>query len=432
RGVDDDRDGVQGEDPLQDLNADGLITWMRYKDPEGTWLPDPTDGRAMVEADTSEGERGEWKLVREARDLDGDDEVGEDGALNAVVNHNFSAGWEEHQDEVGLWPGDEPEVRGLMEFVLAHKNLVQAVVYGEQGNLVKAPDSVADDAPAKMRVPVWGIRKSDATALERIAERYRDLTENETEGAVMQPGSFQRWAYEHRGLLVACAQPWGLPLEVEQDEGADEDSDSDTSEEAEEPEEAEEVEEVEEVEEADPSDDAKNLAWIDANPAEAWRFDAWESFEHPELGTVEIGGFAPFARTEPTADERADLAAKHFEWFLTLADDLPMLEIARFEKEQLGEGVWRVELVLENTGRSALQTRSMEMTRTVRPAKVALVLPEGASILAGQVQSTVQNLDPVDGRFEQTWLVLASASTDIRIEIDTDHAGDLAAIAEVK
>src|SRR5690606_32922390 len=40
-GVDNDRDGRNGEDDVADVDGDGVVAWMRYEDPEGTWIVDP-------------------------------------------------------------------------------------------------------------------------------------------------------------------------------------------------------------------------------------------------------------------------------------------------------------------------------------------------------------------------------------------------------
>ena len=92
-GIDNDRDGRSGEDPASDVNGDGYVTRMRVRDPEGTWRSDATDSRIMVEADRAKGERGEWKVYDESRDLDGDDTPGED-APDIRMDRNFASGWE--------------------------------------------------------------------------------------------------------------------------------------------------------------------------------------------------------------------------------------------------------------------------------------------------------------------------------------------------
>ena len=63
-GVDDDRDGRQGEDPPSDVNGDGMITWIRVEDPEGAWREDPSDPRVLVEAD-----RAKWCSREGLREL---------------------------------------------------------------------------------------------------------------------------------------------------------------------------------------------------------------------------------------------------------------------------------------------------------------------------------------------------------------------------
>lgn len=50
------------EDPLVDVDGDGVIVAMRRKDPAGEWLIDAPDPRAMRMADASRGERGEYVL----------------------------------------------------------------------------------------------------------------------------------------------------------------------------------------------------------------------------------------------------------------------------------------------------------------------------------------------------------------------------------
>ena len=162
RGVDNDRDGRSGEDGPSDVNGDGMIVSMRVLDPEGTWILDPTDARALVEADPKKGERGQYKLHVEGRDADGDERVAEDPARDTQLNRNFSSGWNEHAAHSGLFPSDEPEVQALMEFVLQLEDLALVVCYGGPDNLVGEPETVKDDAPLRMRVPPAGILQSDA------------------------------------------------------------------------------------------------------------------------------------------------------------------------------------------------------------------------------------------------------------------------------
>ena len=214
-GVDDDRDGREGEDPPSDVNGDGLITHMRVLDPDGTWREDPTDERVLVEADRDKGEVGRWKLYTEGRDLDGDEEIAEDDVAEARVDKNFASGWEHHTAQAGLFPTDEPETRALCEFVMARPNLVLVLTYDGRDNLVEKPASVPDDAPPVKRVPKEGVLESDAKLIEEIGSRYRDATGSEAKSTDDDAGTFARWVYDHRGVLALETRLWFVMPVVE-------------------------------------------------------------------------------------------------------------------------------------------------------------------------------------------------------------------------
>jgi hypothetical protein len=446
-GIDDDRDGRQGEDPPSDVDGDGFITQIRLEDPEGEWIADPTDARILIKADRSKGERGQWKLHTEGRDLDGDERVAEDAALNARVERNFPAGWKEHDGSAGLFPGDEPEVRGLIEFILAHPEIAMVVIYDAIDNLVETPKGIEDEARSVKLVPPSGVRESDVKYLKELGKRYREGTGSEAKSSSGDDaGSFQRWCYEFRGLWTLASVLWDMPIEAppeEPDAGEDTpqgDAEGDIAEEAaaegEEGDAAEnqleQEDENEKSKEPEPSVDAKRLRWVDAvDPA---RFDPWEAFEHPELGSVQIGGFAPFARFEPPADAWEELAGEHLEYVVSLGDKLARISFAECTREELGEGVWRVTAVLENGGLLPFLSRSARNTRSTRPGRLQLELPDGATLLGGRVQSLVSEIEGSGGRHETTWLVLApeKLADGIRVVFDSDHAGQAQATPKVK
>jgi hypothetical protein len=433
-GVDNDRDGRSGEDGPTDVDGDGLVTWMRVLDPEGTLREDPIDGRVLVEAERDKGEVGRWKLHVESRDLDGDEEPGEDAPGDTRVDRNFPAGWEAHGEHSGVFPTDEPEVRALCEFVMARKNLVLVVSYDGLDNLVGEPESVKDDAPSVKRIPPEGVLESDAGLLAELGRRYREVTGNDTKSDAPDEGTFARWCYDHRGLTVLSAVLWDLPTEAPEPEEdvADEEEPAQAEEPAGDEPEPDQLDQAgEEEDAAEPSQDAKHLRWVDG-AGESWRFVDWKPFDHPELGPVEIGGFAPYARLEPPRDAWDDLAGRHFEWFVGLGELLPRVMLAECTREEVGDGVWRVEAVLENDAFLPLLSRSARRTRTTRPARVTLHLPEGATLLAGDPQGLVRDLPGSGGRATFTWLVHGPGGAEVGVSVDTDHAGEVYAAAEVK
>ena len=422
--ADDDRDGSRGEDAPADINGDGIIATLRYEDPEGTWIPDPTDPRAMVQADPLKGQRGMYRLVIEGLDADGDEEIAEDPPMDAQVNRNFASGWQQYRPAAGVFPTDEPEALALSDFCVTSKGLALVVTYDELDNLVKAPKTVKDDARPVLRVPPEGVLASDGDLLKALGERYREATGSKAEGGAENGGTFQRFAYDHRGLLCLDVTLWDLPQEdppkpeAEGGEGEEETS----------------GESKKDKQDADkPSDDAKHLAWIDAQgEAEAWRFLDWTPFEHPTLGPVEIGGFAPFARLTPPTAEWESIADSHLDFLLGLGELLPRVEVVECTIEALGSDLWRVEAAVENRSFLPLQSRSARRTRTMRPARVQLVLPDAATLIAGTPRSLVSTLDGSGGRFEASWLVQGPEGMEVGVSVDTDNAGVDSRKAEVK
>jgi hypothetical protein len=408
--VDQDRDGPvaqQGRPPggdneAGDVNGDGFVTWMRVPDPRGTWLPDDLDPRALREADRARGERGRWRLVPEGLDRDGDGEIGEDPLKDGEVNRNFPAGWEEH---AGLFPTDEPEARALCDFVLAHEDLQLVLVYGEHDNLHGDLEAVADDAADADRVPAAGLRRSDADLVQELGRRYRAASAN-TAGSAEDDlaGTFQAFCYDHRGLLTLCSNPWQVPLDAELP-ARDED--------------------------APPvCDDARRLVWAAQHEVDLHL--GWTPFNHPELGAVDVGGFRPYALLEPTDEERARIVDGEFAFVLGLGEVLARVRLADVVATDLGSGLLEVSATLTNDALLPLLTTWGKRTRTTRPARVRLVLPDAAELLAGEQQTLVSDLDGLGGEHELRWLVRGALASAIGVAVDTDHAGRAQAVPEVK
>lgn len=441
-GVDDDRDGRQGEDPPSDVDGDGMIAWMRVEDPAGEWIADPADERALIKADAKRGERGRWKLWPEGRDLDLDERVAEDAASDACVNRNFAEEFKEHAAESGAYAMSEPESRALADFVLAHPEIALVVTYGAYDNMVEKPKTTHANARNKL-VPAPGVIEADAELLAELGQRYRETTGNTAKGSGNDAGSWQAWLYGHRGLWSLAIHPWDAPLDAKRADAATTDAGPQGAERkpGEEPATSSGAPQGQPKGEAasakkakrEPSDDAKRLTWIDTHPEEAARFVPWHGFEHPELGPVEIGGFAPFARSEPPASDSATIAEKEFEFLLSLGAELARVRIAELSAKPLAPDLFEVSAAIDNLSRLPLQSASARRTDSVRPLRVRLVLDDGAKLLGGDDALELQrSLGGSGARAEYRWLVRAARVGDIGLSIDTDHAGSDQRRAELK
>jgi hypothetical protein len=429
-GVDNDRDGRSGEDGPSDVDGDGLVLSMRVPDPDGEWMADPADPRASIKADRKKGQHGIWKLFPEGRDSDKDEKAGEDPELDALVNRNFPQGWKAHDPESGQFATDEPEARDLCRFVIEHKEIALVVTYGALDNLVEKPKTAKEDGPRARGVPPEGTLESDADLLAEIGRRYKRITKSKVKGDGDDHGSFQSWCQTQRGLWCLAIAPWTLPIEDGEKKG-DKGKGDKTDSKSEEPETKGDKPKDKDEDKPAPSDDAKRLKWIDAR-AESARFVPWKKFQHPDFGEVEIGGLAPYATVEPPASEQDGIADRELEFLLGLGEILPRVRVQECTAKDLHGGVWEVKAAIEDDALLPLMSSAAKRCESVRPARVTLVLPAGARILAGESQQLVRDLPGSGGRKEMRWLVNGAQPSSIAIEVDTDHAGTAKVAPEVK
>lgn len=134
--VDEDLDGRADEDGFDDLNRDGMITMMRVKDPEGKWIPDPSEQRLMRLADPKKGESGIYKMYSEGLDNDEDGLYNEDPPGGIELNRNFPHDFEYFVKTAGLWPVSAPEVIALFEFLSAHPNISMVLNFSSENTFV--------------------------------------------------------------------------------------------------------------------------------------------------------------------------------------------------------------------------------------------------------------------------------------------------------
>jgi hypothetical protein len=145
----------------------------------------------------------------------------------------------------------------------------------------------------------------------------------------------------------------------------------------------------------------------------------WYAFEHPQLGRVELGGWdvvhfwfnPPLSRLEQEVKPHADFAL-----FLALAS--PRLAIRSFESEPVGDGAFRLQLVLENEGWLPTNVSEKALERkAVRPIEVELVLPDGARIASGQPREDAGQLGGRVERRQVTWW-MTDLSTSERTKVE--------------
>ncbi|MGP1347660.1 MAG: M14 family zinc carboxypeptidase [Phycisphaerales bacterium] len=173
------------------------------------------------------------------------------------------------------------------------------------------------------------------------------------------------------------------------------------------------------------SPDAKWLAWLDERGDDGG-FIAWKSFEHPQLGMVEIGGFRPGVRVNPPGDLVDPLIAQQTEFVAGVLERFPVLEVGEPVVERVGGGVWRVSVSMTNTGGMPTVSAIGEKTRRIHRLTVALD-PDGEleleQILSGSRVAGFGAIAPHGGSERAEWLIAAEAGSEVTIEVRSARFG---------
>jgi hypothetical protein len=425
--VDDDHDGLVDEDGPEDLNGDGLITWMRVEDAEGQYILDPKDNRLPLKADDLKGEVGAWRYLVEGIDNDHDERWNEDGPGGVNFNRNFPRDYDFFAPDSGVYQVSEAETRALAEFVVEHPNIGIIVTYGAADNLLKTPKGAR---PEGRREPLKAIDEEDLGYYKVMGELYRGVIglDKELEGA-SEHGTFSDWMYYQRGRLSLAAKPWSPSVAVALSESADKEE---KKAEQEEPSSKPEEEKGKKPGHKGGKDDEderneqerKGLKWFDEHSPEA--FVEWRPIEHPDFPEqrVEVGGYRPFALTNPPAALVEQIVAKQSDFLTKAAQKLPRIGVRKVEARHLGRSVYEVKFQIENTGFLPTELAQGRRTRDVHPTRLVLKLDD-KFFLSGSRITTLPAIRGSGGMVEERFIVRVPGRDGIDFEVISMLAGHL-------
>lgn len=475
--VDDDHDGMTDEDGPEDLDGDGRIAWMRVQDPEGEYILDPAEPRLLIRADAVKGEVGAWRLLTEGIDNDHDEKWNEDGPGGVNFNRNFPYQYEWFAPWSGVHQVSEVESLALAGFVVGHPNIGIIFTFGAADNLVQTPraegpaaagqrseaagaeasaaggphsggargggtrggaprtEGPPTTAPILLRRPTSSINERDLAYYRQMGEVYRKalgLTRELTGGS--QPGSFSDWMYFHRGRLSLAAQPWSPAMQLELAKAKPTETKKEDKPEGD----GEKPAKRRISKAAIRGDDERTTAaaaerradsargnepdraflkWLDKNAPD--KFVAWHSFDHPDFPKqrVEIGGFAPFARTAPPESVLGEITTKHADFLTTLALRLPHVGIRKMTSKHLGESVYEVEIQIENTGYLPTVLAHGETTREVYPTRVVLLDLDSKAFLSGSRMTRLTAIPGSGGMKEIRYVLYVPDRKQVKVHV---------------
>ncbi|RDB05013.1 M14 family metallopeptidase [Runella aurantiaca] len=429
--TDDDRDGRVDEDPFEDLNGDGVVSWIRVEDAAGTYVASKEDPRILVKADPSKGESGKYLVYTEGIDNDKDGVYNEDGAGGVNPEKNFTFDYQIFTTGSGEHAASEPEVRALLDFLYRAPNIFAVLTFGPNNNLSEAPRF---DAAKVARRILTGPLAKDAKAMEQVSKLYNGRTALKDAPTMPQTrGNFSQTAYYHAGRYSFTTPGWWTPkVEAPRDTTKRAAATAPTTPSPTAP-----------AATGGPAggggrmggggaavatstanaseDDARFLKWADKEKLTGVYVD-WKTIQHPDFPgqKVEVGGIVPFSKLNPPVSYLTAAADKHVKFLTGLGAQMPEIQLVNVKTESLGNGLTRITATVINKGLMPTYAEIGDRVRFVQKVKTELKLGAGQAIVSGK-RLNLRAALASDESEEYTWLV--SGTGKLTIETGCPTAG---------
>ncbi|MDR0845052.1 MAG: hypothetical protein LBN71_07510, partial [Tannerella sp.] len=368
RPFDNDGDGLYDEDSPVDLDNDGMILTMRYKDDKGDYIIDPLDssGRLMKRVEAG---KGDYSVVSEGLDADGDGKIGEDGIGGLDLHRNYPENWRPMTEKTGRgwaqggageYPLSEIETRSVVIFLLENPNIYVVNSMDTQVPMHLRPPSTSATNDRMYPEDIKWYLHFDAlgksiTGYERAGDVYNDYGR----GAPLF-GHGPDFGYWYYGAIWYGDELWDGGKAA-----ADYNNDGKI-------------------------DDLDKLYWDD-NENNGVGFKEWTAFKHPTLGDVEIGGWDPKFYSQNAPSAVVEKWAKNQAMFnFAMMKHLPQLEWGDYEVKKIksykGDSIdYRINVSYKNIGKLPTALKQADLVKIVKPDQLNVTFISDTTSVAYKV-----------------------------------------------
>lgn len=355
RPEDNDNDGLLDEDAPDDIDGDGRILTMRWKDDKkGNWITDPKDstGRLMKRVEAG---KGIYLTSSEGIDNDGDGAVNEDGIGGLDLHRNYPENWRPEteatgrgytQGGAGEYPLSETETKAVVLFLLSHPNVyvVNSMDTSVPMHLRPPSTSASEDRmyPEDLKwYKLFDDIGKKTTGYEKAGDVYNDYGS----GSPIF-GHGPDFGYWYFGAVWYGDEIWNG--------GSNKDYDGDGK-----------------------IDQLEILRWDDEENDSLGFFD-WKPAHHPVYGEVEIGGFDPkFFNQNPPAGHLETWIRKEAMFNLEMIKYLPELEWGNLEVKKgkaykADSADFQLKITFSNTGKLPTALKQAQLVKIVKDDRIVL------------------------------------------------------------
>lgn len=417
--LDEDRDGLMP----QDLDNDGVIRQMRIKDSGGDWKISQIDPRVLIKRQPEDLTGTFYRVYTEGtvRNYDGFILKIPPIKEGLDLNRNYPYDWtpDNEQPGAGPYPLSEPETRAIVAFWAEHRNITGSQSYHTFSGVILRPYSGKPDDAFSLHdlefYKLMGRRGLEYTGYPdaSIYHNFRYSPKSVLHGA------FLDWAYEQQGVFSISTELWDV-IKLAGIESRDF------------------IEFL--MKKRSEEDELKVFHWMIENLPGS--FKDWEEIEHPQLGKVEVGGWNyvySWQNPPPGSQFLKDVMHSNMLFSLACCSMSPLLTMPVLNLEKVGENIYKVIVVVENTGFLPTYVSQKALERKMlKPLTVSLLTMEGVEIISGEKKVELPHLEgrsnkqsmnlfssgyPSDDRAKVEWIVQAHPGSRIVVEASVERGG---------
>ena len=415
RPIDSDRDGLFDEDQPNDLDGDGSITQMWKQEPGGRWRRSEQDPRIFERVGPDE--EGGWTyLGSEGTDLDGDGRINEDGPGGDDMNRNWPGGWQPNyvQRGAGEYPLHNPETRCIADFILSKPNIGAVQSYHNTGGMILRGPGSPTRADMYPRADI-AVYNELARIGEDMLPYYRYMVIHEDLYTVH--GGFVNWTAETLGIISFTNELWTTEKYFQRDIRR--------------------------------PDSEQQWLWRD-QMAFGELFTDFTEYEHPEYGTVLIGGTNKWAARSTPTFMLEEECHRNFAFTMLHASEMAELRFGEPHIERLEDDLWSVTFEVHND--RTIPTRTTQAAnRGIGQPDLLSISGDGFTVLtsgtvsswrtkqirranpAGQDQTRILNNRGIGGKNSVMYRFIVAAQPGARLELTyaAEKARDISTTIEI-
>ncbi|MFN8792113.1 MAG: carboxypeptidase [Bdellovibrionales bacterium] len=370
-----------GEEPrenfvVKDLDGDGEVLTMRVKDPSGAYKVSPEDPRLMILREPTDflEEQGPFYHLfpeGEFRNFDGFTKKFEN-PYRFDLNRQAPALFSPREYGAGPLPLYLKEAQALAKAFVERSNIVGVHTHHTFGGFLLRPSSSRPDTEfSTLDLEIYKLigKVGESITGYKPLSVYHDF---KYDPKSVTTGAWDDWHYDHRGVFSWTTEIWSLAHQAGvKKEKALEIYQNPTAQEL-----------------------LSFIKWCETHLNPSDYFKPWVSYQHPQLGAVEIGGWRTLYtwRNPPLKFLKTELE-KLTEFTLQQAQMSPMVHVKDISVSSLGAQLYQLKVVVQNTG--FLPTYVSEMAKSLKvyaSPMVNLKLDSKQKLIEGKEQATTNHL----------------------------------------